>query len=151
MLPLVLDLPVRFTKEPERGDRLKGVFTNARGWLRGWDLPPEEEKRTQETTEEQVALLQRPLRLYIETASANPALECINGKRIYTLRQHCKIWYRDGEARQVEVRRYGFPIVPDFGATAHAYCGTNLDACIGDLLDWWSKPQRESAVRGYII
>ena len=35
LLPLVLDLPVRFTQEPARGDRLKGVFTNARGWLRG--------------------------------------------------------------------------------------------------------------------
>ena len=35
-LPLVLDLPIRFNCEPEHGDRLKGVFTNARGWLRGW-------------------------------------------------------------------------------------------------------------------
>ena len=37
-LPLVLDLPIRFTCEPVQGDRLKGVFTNARGWLRGWEL-----------------------------------------------------------------------------------------------------------------
>ena len=35
LLPLVLDLPVRFTQEPARGDRLKEVFTNAHGWLRG--------------------------------------------------------------------------------------------------------------------
>ena len=41
--PAVLDLPVRFTCEPTPGDRLKGVFTNARGWLRGWELTTEEE------------------------------------------------------------------------------------------------------------
>ena len=41
--------------------------------------------------------------------------------------------------------------VPDFGGTAHAYCGDSLSACIGDLLEWWVRPQRESAIRGYII
>ena len=84
-------------------------------------------------------------------ASANPSLELIDGRRIYTLRQHRKPWYKDGEARQVEVQRFGFPIVPDFGGTARSYCGSSLDACIGDLLDWWQKPQRDGAVRGYII
>ena len=41
--------------------------------------------------------------------------------------------------------------VPDFGGTAHAYCGDSLSACIGDLLEWWVRPQREAAIRGYII
>ena len=48
-MPLILGLPVRFTGEPERGDRLKGVFTNARGWPRGWQLTNEEEQRLQAT------------------------------------------------------------------------------------------------------
>ena len=51
----------------------------------------------------------------------------------------------------MEIRRFGFPVVPDFGGTANSYCGTSLDACIGDILEWWVKPQREAAVRGYII
>ena len=114
-------------------------------------LPPEEDQRIQKTDVHELALLQRPVRLYIETASQNPELDLIDGKRIYTLRQHCKSWFKDGEARQVEVRRFGFPIVPDFGGTAHSYCGSSLDACIGDLLEWWVKPQRDAAVRGYII
>ena len=33
--PCVRDLPVRFTAEPYPGDPFKGVFTNARGILRG--------------------------------------------------------------------------------------------------------------------
>ena len=43
--PAVLDLPVRFTCEPRPGDRLKGVFTNAQGWLRGSELTAEEDER----------------------------------------------------------------------------------------------------------
>ena len=32
LFPCILDLPVKFTCEPRPGDRLKGVFTNARGF-----------------------------------------------------------------------------------------------------------------------
>jgi uncharacterized protein YecT (DUF1311 family) len=148
-MPLVLDMPVRFTCEPDRNDRLQGVFTNARGWLRGWELPKEEEDRLQSATTHEIALTQRPLRLYIETVSQSPKLELIDGRRIYVLRCHCKSWYKDGDSRQVEIKRFGFPVVPDFGGTAHAYCGTTLSACIGDLLEWHVKPQREAAIRGY--
>ena len=93
MLPLVLDLPVRFTQEPDPKDRFRGVYTNARGWLRGWDLPPEEEKRLETDTAAEVVLQKRPLNLYIEMASQNKNLPLIKGKRIYKLRCHWKTWY----------------------------------------------------------
>jgi len=149
--PLVLDLPVRFTCEPTHGDRLKGVFTNARGWLRGWELPTAEEQRISQLPDAEVALRERPVALYVEMVNPHPDLELISGRRIYILRQVWKPWYKDGDARQVQISRCGFPLAPDFGGTAHAYCGFSLDACIGDLLDWWDKPNRETAVRGYII
>ena len=132
MLPLVLDLPIRFTQEPDANDRLEGIFTNARGWLRGWELPEQEEERLKNETSAELDLYRRPTYLYIETRSQNEALDLIDGKRIYRLRCHCKPWNAYG---QVPVKRFGFPIVPDFGGTAHAYCGTSLEACIGDLLD----------------
>ena len=150
-MPLVLDLPVRFTCEPSRGDRTKGVFTNARGWLRGWELPAEELQRVNNLDEHEIALCLRPTRLYIETRSAHPSLDLIDGRRIYTLYPHSKAWYKDGDTRQIEIQRVGFPLVPDFGGTAHSYCGASLSACIGDLLEWHVRPQRESAIRGYII
>ena len=81
----------------------------------------------------------------------HPDLELISGRRIYVLRPVWKPWYKDGDARQVQISRCGFPLAPDFGGTAHAYCGFSLDSCIGDLLNWWDKPNRETSVRGYII
>ena len=150
LLPLVLDLPVKFTMEPDRGDRLNGVFTNARGWLRGWDLPPQEEERIKNITTAEVVLEMRPTYLYVEMRSGNLGLPLMDGKRIYRVRPQWRTWHVD-QAKAVEIRRCGFPIVPDFGGTAHAYCGTSLEAAIGDLLDWWQRPSREAAIRGYII
>ena len=151
LFPLILDLPIRFTQEPNRGDRHKGVFTNARGWLRGWELPPEEEERVAQSTEAEMVLRLRPSKLHIETVSANTELPLVKGKRIYTLKMQCKSWYVDGLQRQVEIKRFGFPIVADFGGTAHAYCGSSLPAAIGDLQEWWRKPHGDTKVRGYII
>ena len=54
-------------------------------------------------------------------------------------------------AGKVPITRYGFPLVPDFGGTAHAYCGSTLDACLGDLLAWQARPTKESAQKGNII
>ena len=149
--PCVLNLPVRFTAEPEPGDRTKGVFTNARGILRGWDLPEQEQQRIDTSNACEVALQSRPQRLYIEMRSKNINLDEVDGRRVYTLRQRWRTWYKDGDARQVEIQRCGFPLVPDFAGTAHMYCGTSLDACIGDLLEWHERPQRDGTVRGYII
>ena len=130
---------------------MKGVFTNARGWLRGWELTTEEEERIAQLPDAEVALRERPVTLYIEMVNPHSDLELIDGRRIYILRQVWKPWYKDGDARQVQISRCGFPLAPDFGGTAHAYCGFSLDACIGDLLDWWEKPDRESSVKGYVI
>ena len=84
--PAVLDLPVRFTCEPTPGDRLKGVFTNARGWLRGWELTPTEEERISKLPHAELALYERPKVLYIEMVNPHPDLELIDGRRIYVLR-----------------------------------------------------------------
>ena len=58
-----------------------------------------------------------------------------DGKKIFELTLQGRVWSLD-KAGNVQVLRLGFPIVPDFGGTAHAYCGTTLDACLGDLLPW---------------
>ena len=97
-----------------------------------------------------MVLAERPRRLFIEVASATKKMPLVDGKRLYTLTVHAKQWCLDA-AQKVHVARYGFPIVPDFGGTAHAYCGSTLDACIGDLLPWFTKPRLEDALKGYII
>jgi hypothetical protein len=151
LLPLVQDLPIQFTDTPDKASREKGVFKNARGWLRGWELDPEEAERIKKMPHEpEIVLKRRPRKLFIEMQSASKDLPLVNEKRIYTLLAKPKEWSLDGQGN-VKITRYGFSIVPDFGGTAHFYCGTSLDACIGDLLPWWRKPQMDDQLRGYII
>ena len=150
LLPLVLDLPVRFTQAPNAEAKRLGIFTNKRGWLRGWELHPEEEARLAATDDPEVVLHRRPTKLLIEPENASKELPQMNGKRIYSLSTQAKPWSIDA-AGHVKVTRYGFPIVPDFGGTAHAYCGSSLDACLGDCLPWYHRPRLEDQLRAYII
>ena len=88
--------------------------------------------------------------LLIEVETATKLMPKFDKKSIYQLKVQARTWSLDG-AGNVKVLRYGFPVVPDFGGTAHAYCGTTLEACIGDLLPWHATPNREAALRAYII
>ena len=56
LFPAVLDLLVRFTDTPRGPAKEMGVFENARGWLRGWDLPDSEQSRLQDLEDAEVVL-----------------------------------------------------------------------------------------------
>lgn len=146
LFPLVLDLPVRFTDAPNATAREQGVFKNARGWLRGWDLTEGEQQRLAEMSDPEVVLQRRPQHLYIELEAPTREMPRTQGKAVYKLSVQARTWSLDA-AGSVKVLRYGFNVVPDFGGTAHAYCGSTLDACIGDLLPWHQMPHREDALK----
>jgi hypothetical protein len=150
LLPLVLNLPVRFMDGIGRVERDMGIFKHTRGFLRGWDVEAEEEQRLKESSEPEVVFHRRPLRLHIEVPTASAQVPKVDGKRIFTLKVQQKQWSLD-KAGNVKITRFGFPIVPDFGGTAHAYCGSTLEACLGDLLPWYQKPQMADMLKAYII
>ena len=70
LFPMSLDLPVKLTDTPRGPAKDMGVFKNARGWIRGWDLPENEQKRLEELEDAEVVLTQRPRRLFIEVANS---------------------------------------------------------------------------------
>ena len=148
LLPLVLDLPVRFTEGLGKQAREQGVFKHSRGWLRGWELTPEETTRLEQLDDEEVVLYQRPTKLFIEVETATNKMPRMDGKRIFILRVQGKPW---SLGQNIKLTRYGFPIVPDFGGTAHAYCGSTMPAALGDLLPWFKKPKLEEMLKAYII
>ena len=150
LLPLVLDLPVRFTESPNKTAKNMGVFKHSRDILRGWQLPQDEQKRIDEGLDPEVVLKKRPDKLFIEVFTGNNLMPTVDGRKIYSLQVQCRQWTLD-KAGAIKIMRHGFPIVPDFGGTAHAYCGTTLEACLGDLLAWHGKPSHELSLRGYII
>ena len=100
LMPLVQELPVRYTDTPDKAAREKGVFKNARGWLRGWELDEAEQQRLRENVDDkEVVLKERPRKLFIEPESAHKDLPLVNGKRIYTLTMKPNEWSLDGQGK----------------------------------------------------
>ena len=150
LVPLDLDLPVRFTESIGRQAREMGVFKHTRGTLRGWELEGDERPRLEATQEPEVVLKRRPLRLHIAVPTATSKMPKVDGVSIFVLKVQQKQWslYKQGN---IKICRYGFPIAPDLGGTAHAYCGSTIEATLGDLLPWYKKPQMQDMLKAYII
>ena len=146
LLPLVKNLLIRFTDALGRAAKEQGVFKHTRGILHGWELPEFENERVKLLTDWEIVLQKRPAKLFIEVPTGTKLMPLIGGQRMYTLSTQARPWSM-GKGNAMKLKRYGFPIVPDFGGTAHAYCGSTLPAAIGDCLSWTTKPQRDAMLR----
>ena len=141
LLPLVLDLLIRFTESIGQQAHDLGIFKHARGFLRGWSLPDEEIARSASMDDPEIVPIRRPTKLYIEPETATKHLPLIDGERIFELTVQSKPWTVDTEGN-LKVTRLGFPIVPDFGGTAHAYCGSTMPAAFGRFIALAQKARK---------
>ena len=81
--------------------------------------------------------------------TATTDMHLIDGRRIYTLHvQACQWSFGEGAVKN---QRFGCSLAPDFGGTAHAYCGSAMDAALGDCLSWSQKPRLEDMLKAYVI
>ena len=66
LLPLAINLPVRFADALGRAAKEQGAFKHARGILRGWELSAEEDERVKSLRDWEVVLQRRPVKLFME-------------------------------------------------------------------------------------
>ena len=103
------------------------------------------------STAAEVVLKFMPQRLFVQLpkafgeADADPELE----DNVYALKPAHRVWHVD-KAGHLRVCRHGFELAPDFGGTAHGYCGSTLRACVGDPFDFAHTPTREDMLKSYI-
>ena len=140
IFPLVYNLPMRFTAHK---DREGGAFKNTQCKLVGWELPPEEEARVAAIQENEITLRVMPIALHVKLLRPTKNFKSRFGEGVLRLKPEYKIWSRDKDLN-AKVRRKGFEVVPDFGGTAHAYCGESLEVATGDLFEWHRHPTHES-------
>ena len=141
-----MNLLVNFTDSLRRD---LGIFKHAKGILRGWDFTEEEAARVALIEAPEIVLKELHKKLFIEVPKAFDTLPLTNGKKIFMLQPQMRPWALG--LGGLKLQRFGFPLVPDFGGTAHAYCGETLDAALGDLLAWHKKLCFDDMLRGYII
>ena len=140
MLPLIEDMPIRFT---ETYDRKQSALKHATATLLGWGLSPRDIVRVEATDAAEAVLLDCPT--FLQVRLTNPPASLPEGK--LDLRPYKRTW----KVGRTHVHRRGFQIAPDFAGTAHAFCGSTLSACKGDFLHWSATPTPESMLRAYII
>ena len=134
---------MRFTAHK---DREGGAFKNTQCKLVGWELPPEEEARVAAIQENEITLRVMPIALHVKLLRPTKNFRSSFGEGVLRLKPEYKIWSRHKDLN-AKVRRKGFEVVPDFGGTAHAYCGENLEVATGDLLEWHRHQTHESMLR----
>ena len=116
LLPLVRDMPVRFT---ETTDKDKLMFKNSRGKLVGWHLEQVDEERLRGQSGFEEVLSIMPKHLLVQIPRAEWTIHASMGQGVYPLKPVYRVWTRD-LAGHMKVRRHGFGIVPDFAGTAHS-------------------------------
>ena len=144
LMPLVHDLPMRLT---DTKDPSKHAFKNAKVRLDGWCLTENEAERIANTDDPEIVLCERPI--YIRVRIIKARMKPGEKAETLLLKPQAVIWSRDKQG-YAKVKRIGFPLVPEFGGTVHAYCGSTLEATQSDLLEWHRRPTPEDMQRAYI-
>ena len=144
LMPLVHDLPMRLT---DTKDPSKHAFKNAKVRLDGWCLTESEAERIANTDDPEIVLFERPT--YIRVRIIKARMKAGEKPETLLLKPQAVIWSRDRQG-YAKVKRIGFPLVPEFGGTVHAYCGSTLEATQSDLLEWHRRPTPEDMQRAYI-
>ena len=116
LFPCVRDMPVRFT---DTMDRERGIFKNARGILKGWQLQPLDAQRASCEDCEELVLTALPEYLFVHIPGMEWVVDDKLGKGVYPLKPVFRHWTRDRDG-YAKVRRRGFQLVPDFSGTAHS-------------------------------
>ena len=70
---------------------------------------------------------------------------------VYALKPRGSDWAVDPPQNDNWIKRFGFPLVPDFAATVHAVTGGQLPALIGEMDTFDATPSQEDALKGYIV
>ena len=140
LFPLIEGMPVRFTETYDRG---ANAFKHATGLLTGWSLSDVDVAKIDASDDPEIVLQDCPAFLLVQLTAPPPD----RPDGTIEVRPATRVW----KLKALQVRRRDFHVAPDFAGTAHAYCGSTLRACKGDLLHWSATPTSESMLRAYII
>jgi hypothetical protein len=148
MLPLIKDLPVRLTDTINRNKKL---YRGRRGRIVGWQLHPDTEKVYQD---DECLLSRQPITIFVKFKDAQWQIKDLE-PGVYPLTQFSRTWMVN-KRTQIQARRTGFFLIPDFSSTAHMIQGQTLPAVFADAqglpeaMDREEKSNRARQISAYI-
>lgn len=143
LLPLVRKMLVRFT---ETTGAEKKIFKSIRGILRGLELQQVDGDRGRGCDDPQVVLSLMPLHILVRIKRAELTDKGLP-KGVFRPRPVYQMWTRD-KAGNMNVRRYGFALVPGFVGAARSYTGgvAQMNLCFCRLCGCTGKSVRSTSV-----
>ena len=147
-MPLAKDLPMSCTKQL---DKCRKINKHTQVTVEGWTLDPRDEERVRSSMEFEIMLEYMPLKIYVRKKGRDAMPQHLDlPSQIYAVSSMGSNWPLDPPAKTLWVRRFGFPLRPDFASTVHAVTGDELPAAIANLGHRLDAPNLEDALQGYI-
>ena len=144
-MPLAINLPMSFTQQL---DKQRKILKHTECTVSGWTLHPDDVQMVANSTAPEVILAHLPLKIYVKKSGMEqmpqhfnlpPQVYAVSSKGVnWELRMKSGLW----------IRRFGFPLRPDFASTVHAVTGSELDAAIVNLGDFCSTPRLDENALG---
>ena len=123
--PLVKNLPVSFTMQL---DRKRKILKHTEGTIFAWTLHADDATRVAASTEAEIILEHLPLQICVRKLNEEPMEQHLNlPPQVYAVHPRGVNWHVD-HAKTLWIRRFGFPLRPDFASTVHAVTGAELQA-----------------------
>ena len=126
-----------------------GIYNGAKCRLKAWHLSDQDYESLQNCTDGALILKELPKTLFVEMET--PMKEQYPGlpSNWFPMTPTTTYWCLDAD-ENIDIRRRGFPLVPNFSTTVDSATGHTLKAAIPDLGDEFQKPSQYGAMRGYI-
>ena len=149
LLPFANDMPLRITDNNGRDYKQYNICKGTLCRAKALHLHDVDVERLETSDDAEIVLTYLPTVLFVEIEGDNmppyPGLP----NQWFPLRLSIQNWYLD-TAKNIEIPRRGFAVVPNFSSTIHAATGRTLPSVIADLGRFEDIPNTESQMKGYI-
>ena len=144
ILPLIKDLPLRLTDTIDRDLQL---YKGRRCKMWGWTLHPHAMETKLEAGE--IVLDKLPLVIYVYFPEAGWRIGKLP-QGVYPMSPKTRTW-KVNRYSGIEARRTSYPLILDFGGTAHMIQGASLDAAFWVSQDVTARSSSQCQIAGYTV
>nr|MCS5703195.1 hypothetical protein [Acidobacteriota bacterium] len=144
--PLAKGMPIRLL---DNIDKRRQLFRGRKGYIQDWIPHPETD--IEDTPDGDLVYSKLPKLIYVKFPGATWRVHTDLEVGVFPIQPRSRTWQLRNNNSDFAVRRTGFCLIPDFGATAHMCQGQTLDAAFVDALEAWTSVNSDMQVSVYVM
>ena len=143
LFPFALDMPLRITDNNGKDYKQYNICKGTQCRAKALQLHDVDQKRVDNSTDTELVLTHLPTILFVEVEGESMTQYPGLPKQWFPLHLSIQSWFLDA-AKNIEIPRRGFAVVPNFSSTVHAATGRTLPSVIADLGRFEDIPNTEN-------